>query len=69
MNSIVRLASCNKVVACTLAKSNKILQHSNNTISIRKTAKDFKGTANRLSTILHVVDNICYLKLKHKSHW
>ena len=68
MNSIVRLASCNKVVACTLAKSNKILQLANNTISIRKTAEDFKGTANRLPRILHVADNIYYLQLKHKSH-
>ena len=61
MNSIVRLASCNKVVACTLAKSNKILKLANNTISTRKTAEDFKGTANRLPRILHVADNIYYL--------
>ncbi len=61
MISIVRLTSCNKVVACTLAKSNKILSLANNTIYKRKTAEDFKGTANRLPRILHVADNIDYL--------
>jgi hypothetical protein len=55
MNSIVRLASSNKVVECTLAKSNKILKLANNTISIRKTVEDLKGTANLLPRILHVV--------------
>ena len=39
------------------------------TISVRKTAEDFKGTANRLPRILDVADNIYYLKPNHKSHW
>ena len=69
MNSIVRLASCNKLVASTLAKSNKILQLANDKISKRKKAEDFKGTTNCLPRILHVADNIYYLQLNHQSHW